>query len=62
MIPFILGLVGAAALCADYDYTGGADIVAGCMAILLLILFFVLISFMYYKKDQPTLKLKNGSI
>lgn len=39
MIPFILGLVGAAALCADYDYTGGADIVAGCMAILLLILF-----------------------
>ena len=25
MIPFILGLVGAAALCVDYDYTGGAD-------------------------------------
>ena len=62
MIPFILGLVGAAALCADYDYTGSVDIAAGCMAILLLILFFVLISFMYYKKDKPTLKIKNGSI
>ena len=24
MIP-LLGLVGAAALCVDYDYTGGAD-------------------------------------
>ena len=60
--PFMIGMTTAIYICGNNNYTSGIEIVTGCIYVLLLILFFVLLEFIGYKKEQPILKIKNSSI
>ena len=63
IVPFIIGLYGALILNSNYDYDDSiGDTLGSCALMLLLILFFVLLEFIGYKKEQPVLKIKNSSI
>ena len=60
--PFMIGMTAAIYICGNNNYTSGIEIVTGCIYVLLLVLFFVLLEFIGYKKEQPILKIKNSSI
>ena len=60
--PFMIGMTTAIYICGNNNYTSGIEIVTGCIYVLLLILFFVLLEFIGYKKEQPVLKIKNSSV
>ena len=60
--PFMIGMTTAIYICGNNNYTSGIEIVTGCIYVLLLILFFVLLEFIGYKKEQPILKIKNSSV
>lgn len=60
--PFMIGMTTAIYICGNNNYTSGIEIVTGCIYVLLLVLFFVLLEFIGYKKEQPVLKIKNSSI
>ena len=63
IVPLIIGLYGALILNSNYDYDDSiGDTLGSCALMLLLILFFVLLEFIGYKKEQPILKIKNSSI
>ena len=54
IVPFIIGLYGALILNSNYDYDDRiGDTLGSCALMLLLILFFVLLEFIGYKKSNP---------
>ncbi|WP_346745977.1 hypothetical protein [uncultured Campylobacter sp.] len=58
----MIGLCGAVVLNSYDDYTDIIDALISCLPVFLLILIFALGEFYRYKKEQPVLKIKNGSI
>ena len=58
----MIGLCGAVVLNSYDDYTDIIDTLISCLPVFLLILIFALGEFYRYKKEQPVLKIKNGSI
>ncbi|WP_298085597.1 hypothetical protein [uncultured Campylobacter sp.] len=62
MAQLMIGLCGAVVLNSYDDYTDIIDALISCLPVFLLILIFALGEFYRYKKEQPVLKIKNGSI
>lgn len=62
MAQLMIGLCGAVVLNSYDDYTDIIDTLISCLPVFLLILIFALGEFYRYKKEQPVLKIKNGSI
>lgn len=62
MVPFLIGLVVAIDISADWEYNSAIEIIAGHIFVLFVILFFVLTEFISYKKKNPVIKMKNTCI
>ena len=62
MVPFLMGLVVAIDISADWAYNSVIEIIVGHIFVLFVILFFVLTEFISYKKKNPVIKMKNTCI